>query len=88
MQLLTWIQQNYVPALQCLAAIVLVGETITRLLIPTSSALGFMEHIGSALSGIMDFLKVPVLIKSESGVVLASPATADSIAATNALKPQ
>ena len=44
------------------------------------------QFVNKLIDKMMDFLKVPVLIKSDSGVVLTSPAKADVIAASNAAK--
>ena len=62
MFIITWLVTNYVEVLQALTLVVAALEAVTRLT-PTKTDDGFVTRIGKVLDRVLDFAKVPNVVK-------------------------
>lgn len=73
--IISWVKDNYSEALQASAGLVVVIELIVRLVVPTSTSISALQLVGGLINTTMNFLKVPVLLKTPDGIKYTAPET-------------
>lgn len=64
MEVVIWVQNNYVNVLLLLSALVAVGEIVVRFT-PTKEDDGFVSRLGAYIDKALDLAKVPNIRKKE-----------------------